>query len=260
MTLGTGKPLLFLHGITNSGRAWAAQLPFFVAAGYQVIIPDLPGHGSSSLLQAPTTPRDIAASMIALLRDLGVEKADCVGLSLGGTIAIEAALAAPDLFDRLIIANSFLRANTPELAKMAAGWKETFAKPYGPLMRLEATWPLLVSQGFRDSEEGLRTYQVWHAQTALADGVSYGHIADGFIRYDASKTSATLRNPVLIMVSTGDRISPMANAEALSAAIANSQLVALEGSEHISNVDCADMFNQIVFDFLRQPQATSRAS
>jgi len=50
--VGSGMPVL-LHGLGNVGRAWREQVPFLRAAGYRVIVPDLPGRGASSPLTSP---------------------------------------------------------------------------------------------------------------------------------------------------------------------------------------------------------------
>ncbi|MDF2372260.1 MAG: alpha/beta hydrolase [Rhizobiaceae bacterium] len=247
---GSGKSIIFLHGITNSGRAWLNQIPVFAKAGYRVIVPDLTGHGSSSPATKVTSPRDIARMIIALLDFLGVEKADCCGLSLGGAVALEAVLMRPQLFDRLIISNSFVSTASPELQQMAEGWKETFRKQDGPLLRLEGTWPVLVSQKFRQSDRGLSTFLIWHAQAARADGESYCFVTDGLAHYNLSGKLSSLQQPTLVISSSNDKISPLSNSTDLAKQIPQSEHVTIEGSEHISNVDSAALFNQIVLDFL----------
>jgi len=250
--LGQGRPILFLHGITNSGRAWLDQITFFVGQGYRVIVPDLPGHGSSSPTAAPISPADYARAVIALLRHLDIDTATCCGVSLGGAVTIEAALAAPELFDRLVISNSFLNSNTEAQAQMAESWKELFRRPHGPTLRLEATWPILVSAAYRESDAGIRTYLVNHAQSLHADGESYCNATDGMRAYDTSDRAGTIRQPTLVLSGANDRIAPVAASEAIKAAIPGSRHVTFAGSEHLSNLDSADMFNRTVLEFLSE--------
>lgn len=247
---GTGKPIVFLHGITNSGRAWGRQIGPFLRAGFRVIIPDLAGHGSSSPILAPMNPKALAQDVLALLDELKVERANCCGLSLGGMVAIEAAAAQPDKFDRLVIANSFVRSDGKDIKEMADQWKSVFRQPDGPTTRLENLWPVLVSQEYRNSDEALTTYQTWHAQAALADGESYCHIVDGMLEYNATELLPELAMRTLLISSENDQISPVQNSTDLAHLLPASQHVTIDGSEHISNVDSADMFNEIVVDFL----------
>jgi pimeloyl-ACP methyl ester carboxylesterase len=99
---GRGTPVILLHGLgsTNSG-----MLPTLddLARDYRVIAPDIPGFGESSKPVRPYHAGFFARWLIALMDELGIERAHLVGNSLGGRIAIEAALRAPDRVDRLAL-------------------------------------------------------------------------------------------------------------------------------------------------------------
>lgn len=249
-SFGTGKPIVFLHGITNSGRAWANQIGSFTRAGYQVILPDLAGHGSSSPIVNTMAPNALAQDVLALMDFLQIDKADCCGLSLGGTVAVEAGAIQPDRFNKLVIANSFVRTDGEKLQQLTEQWKILFQQPDGPAKRLEDMWPVLVSETYRNSDEGLMTFQTWHAQAAMADGESYCHIVDGMSQYNATKVLPSLKHPVLIISSTNDKISPVANSVELAQLLPNNQHITIDESEHITNVDNADRFNAVVLSFL----------
>lgn len=103
--LGTGFPLVLLHGHTLDRRAWAPTAASLAAEGYRVILPDLAGHG----LSAPPPPGSTPAEDLAdLLRSLGVTRAAVAGLSLGGAVAINFALRFPDLCAALVPVDSAL--------------------------------------------------------------------------------------------------------------------------------------------------------
>lgn len=251
---GSGKPIVLLHGITNSGRAWLKQIPALIALGYRVIVPDFVGHGSSSAARRVTAPSELADCILALLNSLNLTCADFCGLSLGGTVAIEAALKQPAAVNRLIIANSFSRTNSQSMESAVADWKELFLQDNGPLQRLETTWPILVNEDFRKSPQGLETYAIWHAQAAQADGTSYCNIADGLLKYDTTEKLKTIEQQTLIISSENDKISPVANSEGIASAIKNATHITLPKSEHVSNVDSCAKFNQILTDFLASDQ------
>ena len=92
--MGSGPPLLLLHGLGAFKVTWVPLLSRF-AATHRVIVPDLPGHGGSGKPNAEYTPRFFANAMIRLLDELGVERAAVVGNSLGGRVALELALRNP---------------------------------------------------------------------------------------------------------------------------------------------------------------------
>ncbi|MCB8960885.1 MAG: 2-succinyl-6-hydroxy-2,4-cyclohexadiene-1-carboxylate synthase [Ardenticatenales bacterium] len=106
-TGGSGRPLLLLHGFTGSGAGWE---PFRAAWGadYQLIAPDILGHGRSAAPADPAryTMAAVAADMVALLDHLGLAKADLLGYSMGGRLALYLVCHYPDRFDRLILESS----------------------------------------------------------------------------------------------------------------------------------------------------------
>lgn len=98
---GVGKPVLFIHGLGGASSSWGQNMERF-AQGFQVIAPDLPGFGRSSKPARDYTPAFFASTIVSLLDELGVEQAHVVGGSLGGQVALELALRAPERVDRVV--------------------------------------------------------------------------------------------------------------------------------------------------------------
>jgi pimeloyl-ACP methyl ester carboxylesterase len=89
--IGTGEPLVLVHGTGSSRKVWAPVLDA-LAAERDVINVDLPGHGQSPLVpEQPPTPIGYARVVAALLDELGIAKAHAVGNSVGGWTALELA-------------------------------------------------------------------------------------------------------------------------------------------------------------------------
>lgn len=118
---GSGAPLLLLHGNTASSNMFQAIAPAY-AQRYKVILLDFLGHGRSERLDV--FPADLwyceAQQVIAFLREKGYGMAHLIGSSGGALVAINAALEAPELVDK-VIADSFegeypLEAVTVQLA------------------------------------------------------------------------------------------------------------------------------------------------
>ena len=90
--IGSGPPLLLLHGFTASGMQWFDHGPgaALVDHGYQVIVPDLRGHGDNTAPYDPTPypPDALADDGLALIDKLGLENYDLGGYSLGARIAL----------------------------------------------------------------------------------------------------------------------------------------------------------------------------
>ncbi|HEU5102163.1 MAG TPA: 2-succinyl-6-hydroxy-2,4-cyclohexadiene-1-carboxylate synthase [Roseiflexaceae bacterium] len=104
---GAGRPLLLLHGFTGSAATWT---PFIdaLAPGLRILAPDLIGHGRSespSDAQRYSIDRCVA-DLLAILDALQIERADVLGYSMGGRVALHLACAARERVGRLVLESS----------------------------------------------------------------------------------------------------------------------------------------------------------
>jgi pimeloyl-ACP methyl ester carboxylesterase len=120
----SGRPVVFNHGIGTNLGVWSEWVPI-VAARHPVVRFDLRGFGTS-----PVPPADHRWTMDELIDDLlevaattGAEKVHVVGESIGGTIALAAALRAPERFASVAISNASHRG--PGVTNIE-GWRDTF--------------------------------------------------------------------------------------------------------------------------------------
>ena len=95
---------MLLHGFPDSSRLWRNQVPALVAAGFQVIVPDLRGYGASD---KPANVDDyaipfLAGDVLGVLDAVGVEKAHVVGHDWGAALAWTTAALVPDRVDHLV--------------------------------------------------------------------------------------------------------------------------------------------------------------
>ena len=104
-TAGVGEPLLWVHGFMGAGPDW--NYIFNEApAGFQLIAPDLRGHGASTNPSRAFSFRDAARDVLALLRYLGVDKVKAIGLSGGGLTLLHMATAAPACIESMVIVSA----------------------------------------------------------------------------------------------------------------------------------------------------------
>ena len=115
--LGSGTPVLLLHGFPAHWADWRAQMEALAASGFRAIAPDLPGYGESDCLPRVSDYRStlLADDLAGLIRALGLERVHVLGHDWGGTLAYCLATRHPQLVDRLIILN----AGHPELFRTA---------------------------------------------------------------------------------------------------------------------------------------------
>jgi pimeloyl-ACP methyl ester carboxylesterase len=99
---GSGRPLLLVPGIPAIASDWA-PLAERLSGSRRVIAFDNRGSGRSTVTPGPYSTGMLAADAVALLDHLEIERADVFGMSLGGMIAQEIALAWPERVDRLVL-------------------------------------------------------------------------------------------------------------------------------------------------------------
>jgi pimeloyl-ACP methyl ester carboxylesterase len=105
---GAGEPLVLLHGGVAGSEIWAPMLPA-LAEGRRVIALDLQGHGRTAEIDRPLRPELLAGDVAALIEHLGLERADVLGYSLGGTVAFRLAVEHPERVRRLILVSVAFR-------------------------------------------------------------------------------------------------------------------------------------------------------
>jgi len=101
---GEGAPLLLLHGFTGSNRSWPDDCLDGLARVGRVVAPDLPGHGRTGVAgDAPPGLTQVLDGLEALLDGSSAEKATWIGYSMGGRIALAAAVLRPHRVGRLVL-------------------------------------------------------------------------------------------------------------------------------------------------------------
>src|SRR5215207_4730291 len=114
---GSGEPLVLLHGAFGAIDLWGPILTT-LAETHQVIAVELQGHGhTADIIDRPLGYEQMADDVAALLEHLGIEKADLVGYSMGGTTGLQLAIRHPDLVRKLVAVSPNYRSDGyyPEL-------------------------------------------------------------------------------------------------------------------------------------------------
>lgn len=119
---GTGEPVLLLHGFSGSSQDWVASLSE-LGTQFQLIVPDLRGHGRSSILTKPFRHADAATDLFALLDHLGVG-GPCkgIGVSGGGNVLLHMATKQPGRVAAMVLVSA-----TPYFPEQARAIMRTYA-------------------------------------------------------------------------------------------------------------------------------------
>jgi pimeloyl-ACP methyl ester carboxylesterase len=102
LIIGSGRPLLLCHGFLSSAEEFGGRFGE-LARHRQLIVPDLPGNGSSAPLTTRHTVESMAMAMEGLLDTLGIGEVDVAGLCLGAAVACALARRCGDRVDRLVL-------------------------------------------------------------------------------------------------------------------------------------------------------------
>src|SRR5438477_640037 len=114
-----GKPWLVLsHSLACTVRMWDPQVAAFQDR-FRILNYDMRGHGASAAPSGAYTLDMLAADVVALMKELKIERATYMGLSIGGMIGQTLALRQTKLFDKMVLADTG-HAQPPEALKQAA--------------------------------------------------------------------------------------------------------------------------------------------
>jgi pimeloyl-ACP methyl ester carboxylesterase len=237
---GDGPPLLYLHG---AGTYWWLPAHDRLAARRRVVLPVHPGFGDSTGGEEIEDIEDLVFHVLDVLDELGLDRVDLAGLSLGGWCAAELALRQPQRVNRLVLVNAAgLRLRdvpTPDLFLLTpAESRETlFADPRGPIAMAAIPDapppPEKMVYILRGREAAARL--LWNPHVRYRKLMS---------RLDRVKT------PTLVVWGAQDKLFPLAYGEAYARAIPGAKLVTIDRCGHLPPVEQPERFAQAVLEFL----------
>jgi 3-oxoadipate enol-lactonase len=244
---GEGHPILFLHGLGGSWRDWEPQLDA-LRDRHRVIVLDHRGHGRSEVTRGDYRVELFAADAVALCRDLGVEHAYVVGLSMGGMIAQALTLAEPGFVDALVLADT--------AAVMPPGVAELLAKTASKVRRdgfpdsrgeLPAGDPVAWSPRTLTERPGVvRNNQ---RESEATDPDAWARAALAVAAHDAVDRLGEIRCPVLLVWGADDHVVPVGMAGPLQAGIPQAELIVLPDAGHVCNLEQPEAFDLVIEAF-----------
>jgi 3-oxoadipate enol-lactonase len=250
-TVGSGAAILMIHGFTNHGMVWAEQITDLVHAGYQVIMPDLAGHGMSQPVDRKTTVDDLAQDMVNLLDHLSIDKAIVCGLSLGGRVAQYLAIDHPQRLRAMIVANSCVDSSDPEVVAASKSWIEMFEKPNGPLLRLQMIWPQFLNERYRASPTAEAVLENWKRINSKIPGSSFANVARGGQEFRSADRLRAVSLPCLVISGEFDKLFPPHMCKQIADLIPGAKFSTIPGACHLSSLDSPKEFNDLLLSFIR---------
>jgi 4,5:9,10-diseco-3-hydroxy-5,9,17-trioxoandrosta-1(10),2-diene-4-oate hydrolase len=255
-----GPPVVMLHGGGPGASAWSnfgRNLPAF-ACRFRTLMVDQPGFGCSDKPPVTGSYFTFAADALAgLLDELGIDRVQLVGNSLGGGTAVRFALRFPDRAGRLVLMGpgglslNVLSADPTEGVQALMD----FAAPPGPSRQKLASFlrTLVFDQALITDELVEERYAAASDPAALAAMASLGasffdpaSAQEGLLWREAHR----LRNEVLLIWGREDRVNPLDGALVAVKLIRRAQLHVFGRCGHWAQLEKFDEFNQLAISFL----------
>lgn len=229
---GTVPLVMNLH-FRGTMDHWDPAITDGLAGQREVILFDNAGIGASSGV-TPTNFLDVARDSIAFIRALGIGKADIMGYSIGGKIAQEIAVQAPELVRRLILVGTGPRGADTAASKSAEIFSATYDPPehlwiaahFGPSPASRAAGLAYLERKHRRRDRSPEVTQA-SAAAQLQAIVTSNEKTDGVWDY-----LAAIHHPTLVAHGSNDLIIPTVNGFTLQQYLPNAQLIIYPDSSH----------------------------
>lgn len=264
---GEGEVVVLIHGLAGNSRTWKDVMPM-LSRTYDVIAPDLLGHGESAKPMGDYSLGAHASGLRDLLLTLDVPSATIVGHSFGGGVAMQLAYQYPELCERLVLVGSgglgrdvswLLRLLTLPLAEqtMPLFFPRWVTGPG------TATSRFLRKRGLHAPRLG----EMWRSYTSLAGAENrkaFVRTIRTVIEPGGQSVCALDRLylaahvPTLIVWGEDDRIIPVTHAHVAHEAIPGSRIEILPDIGHFAHTESPERFLEVLTDFLATSTGAAR--
>ncbi|MGE5281341.1 MAG: alpha/beta fold hydrolase [Chloroflexota bacterium] len=230
---GEGEPLLLIQGMSATHLTWGRPFLDEMERSFECIVFDNRGMGLSGEAEMPFTIADMATDTAALLDALELETAHVVGISMGGMIAQELALAHPERIRTLTLGATYC--GGPEGTLMAPEDLQMLgaAMASGDRDRVfRAMWEINMSPDFRADESRYAAFaKMASALPAPKEVILQQMRACGF--HDTSERLGSLAPPTLVIHGDADRLLGLGNGRQIASLIPGARLEMLAGVGHM---------------------------
>jgi 3-oxoadipate enol-lactonase len=245
---GSGAPLVLLHGLGTTGEEFVF-LSALLAEAFQVIVPDLRGHGGSAYLPGPYSAEAMAADLAPTLDALGVASAHVLGHSHGGAAAQVFARTHPERVRSLVLISTYTR-------QRLTWWERLIGRLAAPTVTaLETRRLALLVRWLRTAGGGRKfTPQAAAVRSATLAANDAGQLAAALQdarRFDSREWLETLQAPTLVIAGRRDYVVVPRQARLLAAGIPAADLRLLDDGGHELPLSHAAELAHLITGWLR---------
>lgn len=249
--------VLMIQGLGADKHGWDMQR-LALATRYRVVALDNRGAGRSDKPFGTYTLEQMAADAIAVLDDVGIERAHVVGASMGGAISQIVGLKYPERVISLTLACTACR-NHPWRRELLQSWATTAnERGMGAMASEAARWVI-----------GPRSFRRLLPAFGWLGPLAMGRTAHAFVAQvkailevdeSVSELLETVDIPTLVMVGNQDILTPRGDSEEIADRMPNAELVVISGAAHGFMVEHASTFNRVLMEFLGRVTKAEQAA
>ncbi len=250
---GARAPLVLLHAGIGDRRQWDDQVDAF-ASRYRVLRYDHRGWGRSDAQPGPVAFHE---DLYGVLRALSIERAHIVGVSMGGTFAIDFALTHPQLVDSLVLVGSWLsglptEASPQEQAVWQAFEAALAAHDFDRANELEVDLKLAGIYRMPDQVDPGVRQRLLRIHRDAFERLGERELMRPWLKPEppAASRLGEIHAPTLVVYGDLDVPTVPRIAALLAGEIASAQTVVMHGTAHVPNMEQPALFNRLVLDFL----------
>jgi len=230
---GTGPPLLLIMGMSGSALHWGEPFLEALRRDFEVIVYDHRGVGASSRLDGPLTIPQLADDAAGLLDALAIDAAHVLGISMGGMVAQELALARPQRVRTLTLGCTYCGGPGSSLSSPEVAARILAAMSSGDRERaIRTSWEINVSAAFAADDAAYASFLAIAHRRAVAVPVILAQMR-AIAAHDTSARLPQLQLPTLVVHGTEDQLLPVENGRLLTSLIPAARLEILDGVGHL---------------------------
>ena len=230
---GEGEPLLLIQGLGGNSLHWGEGFLGGLEDGFELILFDNRGAGRSGPLEGEHTIADLASDALGLLDALKVDSAHVVGISMGGMVAQEIVLSAPERVRTLTLGCTFPGGPEATMTDMAVVGMLAEAVLSGDDERtLRVGYDVMIAAEYGEQEGAYELYAELARQYPAPVPVLMAQLS-AIMGHDTSQRLGEIAAPTLVIHGTEDRLLDVANGELIARLIPGARLELLEGSGHM---------------------------
>jgi pimeloyl-ACP methyl ester carboxylesterase len=241
------RHLILLPGLACDATLWRDQLPVLAARAAATESSTWTSTQARVSVTDVHTRHDTMADMAAAVLAEHPGELVLVGASMGGIVALEAALAAPQRVRGLALLGSTARPDTPEVAQLRLDAIEFFEQGRADEV-LHANAPFMFHPDLPEDHEIVATYLEFVRRAGTAALVRQNRAIAA--RGDLRPRLAEIRCPTLVLCGEADAITPPDASQELAAGIAGARLHLVPGSGHLLTLEQPARVNALLLDWL----------